>query len=127
MRFANWTRFPGTSVDHWDATASVHRRGDDKLISVILTRLPGQEQDGTAIRWHREPPYSRQRISRNWWSLDAQGRRWRIERGHDGLLWMLFGPNGDPWGFRLSTTLNESLGEASVWIAAEMSHLREPV
>lgn len=125
MNFTGWTHYPGTSRDHWDATASVHQRRGDKLVSVTLTRLPDREQDVSVIRWRREPAYSGQRISRNWWALDRQDRRWRIERGHDGLLWMLFGPNGDPWGYRLATTLDESLCEASVWIAAEMASLHE--
>ncbi len=119
-RFMDWTRYPGTSRDRWNGRAIVHARGSGKVVDVTLLRLPDQQEFVAEVAWTPDEPQPGQAMRRTWRHVDQHGGRWSIERGYDGCMWMLFGPNGDPWGYRLQTTIDHSLGEASVWVAAEM-------
>lgn len=121
----DWCR-GGYALDRWDATATAHARKGKTLVTVTLTRLPGGEQDGAVISWSRVKPQSWQKRARVWRAVDRYGGRWSIEYGYDGRWWVLFGPDGAPFGDQsLSSRVHESLEEASVWIATQVSHLRD--
>ncbi len=119
IRFMNWAR-PGTARDRWNGRAIVRTQDGGKVVDVTLLSLPDQQEFRTNVAWTPDKPQPGHTIRRTWRHVDPDGGRWTIERGYDGCVWMLFGPNGDPWGYRLLTTIDHSLGEASVWVATEM-------
>jgi hypothetical protein len=124
-RFTDWTRYTNVTPDHWNGTVSFHARRKDKLASVTLTRLPDGEQDVTVIRWSPDAPYPGHKICRAWRHFDREGGRWSVEYGYDGRWWVLFGPDGSPFGdVTLARRTEEALARASMWPATLFSSLR---
>jgi hypothetical protein len=124
-RFADWTRYPNVTPDRWNGRVVFRAQHTDKLASVTLWRLPDLAEDEAVLRWARDTPYPGHEIYRTWRHIDRAGGSWSVEYGYDGRWWVLFGPDGTPFGsVTLATRVDEAIAAASMWPATIFSQLR---
>ncbi len=105
------------SADGWDLAEASCRFARDRSTAQVAVRLrnDGDDDVSVSVTWTRETPDTEagHKIARVWRRVDPDGGRWSIEYGYEGRWWILFGPNGSPWGELLAPVLAGSLIEAT--------------
>lgn len=115
--------FLGADEREWRRTESSFSLTRDRSTATVMVRVAaeGAELD-LILEWLREAPETEltgHKICRRWYHLDESGGRWSAEYGYDGRWWVLFGPNGTPWGETLQRTAEDSLIEATEYLARQ--------
>jgi hypothetical protein len=98
-------------------TSLAHRRHSGTADVLVELEAGDGTRRNYQFDWARRPPDEYERRTTRWSYTDEHGGDWAVDYGYNGRYWGLFGPEGCPFGNELARTQEDSLVEASIYIA----------